>query len=70
MLIHFDSGYLQPDTSFNEAVSKVLILIVICQKIGHYFSPFSFLTKLNAEFIGWEVDKYSHVTIISCCTPK
>ena len=26
MLIHFDSSYLQPDTSFNEAVSKALIL--------------------------------------------
>ena len=37
MLIYFDSGYLQPDTSYNNSF-KALVLILSCYKIGHYFT--------------------------------
>ena len=37
MLIHFDSGYLQPYTSSNKNSLKASVLIVIGQKIGDYF---------------------------------
>ena len=38
MLIYFDSGYLQPDTSYNKNSFKALVLILSCYKIGHYFT--------------------------------
>ena len=37
IFIYFDSGYLQPDTSYNKNSVKAIVLIVIFQKIGHYF---------------------------------
>ena len=37
MLIHFDSGYLQPYPSYNKNSFKALVTIVICWRRCHFF---------------------------------